>query len=197
MTAWTMSLKRVASQLGAPGWLGLLMAACAAMAWGLVVPDQRAELDAELDQIAHLRQQLLTTTSAGGSRQAQATTPPLAEQAQAAWQHVWQALPSQAQGTDLQVEVLNAARAHGLSLQSVQYKGAALKALPLVWRQQISLPVEAPYPALRAWLAQLQRQPALSIDALDISRTDAMSEQVKARVAVSLWWRLADQGAKP
>jgi len=31
----------------------------------------------------------------------------------------------------------------------------------------------------------------LSLDAIDLQRTDVMGESVKARVSVSLWWRMA------
>jgi len=58
-----------------------------------------------------------------------------------------------------------------------------------LWRQRMVMPVQTSYPALRTWVAALLRQPALSIDALDIQRADPMSDQVKAQVTVSLWWR--------
>ena len=64
-----------------------------------------------------------------------------------------------------------------------------------LWREQLQMPVQTTYTNLRAWLQSLQQQPALSIDALDIERTDPMSEQVKAQISVSLWWRQG--GAQP
>ena len=193
----TSSPRQMASRLGVPGALGLVLVLGSAGTWWTSAPARRAELDALQDQVTQLRQQLQAGASSAGSGQKVARAVPLAVQAQAAWQALWRALPSQAQAAGMQTDVMNLARAQGLSIQSVQYGGGGLKALPGVWRQQMSLPVEAPYPVLRAWLAQLQRQPALSIDALDISRADPMSEQVKAKVSLSLWWRLADQGQQP
>jgi hypothetical protein len=35
----------------------------------------------------------------------------------------------------------------------------------------------------------LLKEPALAIDAVDIQRADVMSEQIKGRVVLSLWWR--------
>jgi hypothetical protein len=51
------------------------------------------------------------------------------------------------------------------------------------------MPVQAPYPALRSWLDRLQREPALTVDVLDIQRNDVQSDQVQAQVGISLWWR--------
>jgi hypothetical protein len=60
-----------------------------------------------------------------------------------------------------------------------------------LWRQRLTMPVEGNYPAIRIWLHSLLKQPALSLDALDIQRPEVMSDQVKGQVSVSLWWRQA------
>ncbi len=80
------------------------------------------------------------------------------------------------------------ARERGLALTTVQFNGAAQGTTGL-WRQRLVLPVEGRYADVRSWLGQLLGEPALSLDALDIQRTDVMSDTVKAKVSVSLWWR--------
>ena len=59
----------------------------------------------------------------------------------------------------------------------------------VLWRQRMVMPVSGTYPAMKAWMAQLIQEPALSIDELSLQRSDAASDQLQARVAVSLWWR--------
>jgi NAD(P)H-hydrate repair Nnr-like enzyme with NAD(P)H-hydrate epimerase domain len=60
----------------------------------------------------------------------------------------------------------------------------------------MTMPIEGSYASVRAWLAQLLNEPALSIDNVDLQRGDVMSDQVKARVTVSLWWRKQER-ARP
>lgn len=208
------TVQRLAGMLGVPGFIGLALCLTAALAWGVWLPQAQAELDQQQEQIELLRSQLKAATAA----QARATDPAgrqdrkavdaveadqadgpdeAAAQARAAWQHLWAALPDKAQADRTQVALLDAARMRGMQTSSVQFKGEVLKGLPVVWRQQINLPVEAPYPALRAWLAYLQAQPALSIDAIDVGRSEVMSDVVKARVQVSLWRRSTQREQEP
>src|SRR3990167_9518114 len=99
----------------------------------------------------------------------------------------------------MQVDVLESAQRAGMSMGAVEFSGDVLKNMPSVWRQKVILPVQAPYPVLRAWLFKLLQYPTLSIDALDISRTDVRSDVVKARVVISLWWRhpMGESGVTP
>ncbi len=191
------SWPRCVGLLGVPGWLGLSIGLIAVLAWWQGLPAEQALLDEQNSQLVQLRHHLQAGVSHGQGSSGQASGASLTSRVQGAWQGLWQSLPTPRQGADLQVEVLALARAQGVQVQSVQYKGASLKALPGIWRQQISLPVEGAYPAVRAWLGQMQQRPGLSIDALDIGRTDPMSEQVKARVAISVWWRAPDPEGQP
>ena len=88
-----------------------------------------------------------------------------------------------------QAEALDRATRLGLRLDSVQFKGAPLKALPQVWRQQITLPLQGRHADLMAWLNHAWAQADWSVDALDLTRDDVMSDQVKARVTLSIWAR--------
>lgn len=172
-------------RLGLPGLLGLVLMAGAAWAHWAWLPRQKVQSDELASQARRLRHELLATAGQGP---AQAVLTP-----DAAWQALWQSLPPATQRTALQSEVLASARAHGLTLAAVQFKGSPEGPAGL-WRQRVVVPVEGSYAELRAWLGQLLGQPALSLDALDIQRSDVMSDRVKARVSVSLWWRLP-QGA--
>ena len=185
-------LRAVSRRMGLPGWLGLGL--CAISLWAVLdwLPLEREALAEQQEQVAHTRRQLQSQTpTAPGDRvagDAAGEAAALAEAGQA-WARVWGGLPARARATELQAAVLASARQHGVAVASVQYSGAPARGLPSLWRQQLVLPVEAGYPALRAWLGVLLSEPALSLDALEISRADPMADAVKARVAVSLWWR--------
>jgi hypothetical protein len=110
------------------------------------------------------------------------------------WTVLWEGLPDASKRLTLQSDVLAAAKQAGIALSTVQMRGELVpwidKSQPQgLWRQRMVMPMQASYPALRSWLSILLRQPALSIDSLDIQRTDPMSDQIKAQVTVSLWWR--------
>ncbi|MDE2401305.1 MAG: hypothetical protein KGL90_06540 [Burkholderiales bacterium] len=175
-------MRQLLQRLGLPGLLGLIMMALAAWTHIGWLPTQQAEADAVASQARRLRHELLGANAAARSPQDKAMTP------ETAWPTLWQALPTAAQRTRLQADVLDRARTLGLNVTAVQYRGGA-DGVPHLWRQRMVMPVEGPYPVVRAWLAQLLSEPSLSLDALDIQRPDVMSDSVKARVSVSLWWR--------
>lgn len=188
-------LQAVLGQLGWPGLTGLLM--LAVTAWGVwqVLPASQASLEDDEAQVVHLRRQLLVLSQAAEARQRpqqarlpveDETTPALVRDT---WARAWAALPTRADAVARQGAVLAQAGTLGVVVPTVQYRGAALNTLPSVWRQQMVLPVEAPYPALRSWLGAVLQDRAVSLDALDVVRTDPMGDQVKARVALSVWWR--------
>ncbi|RZL11475.1 MAG: hypothetical protein EOP40_02465 [Rubrivivax sp.] len=177
--------RRMAASLGMPGLMGLSLGLAVAWGWLVWWPGLQSELADAQDEAIHLRQQLV----AGAGRPGTSASTDPHEGAEATWQALWAGLPRADEATSRQGGVLAAAASQGISIQTVQYRGALPKALPGLWRQQMSLPLEAPYPALRAWLGWLLQQPAISVDAVDIARTDPMSDAVKARVQVSLWWR--------
>lgn len=183
-------------QLGLAGALGLFMLCGAGWAFWSWLPKQQATIDELGSQSRRLRHELqakLSSERQGASAAAMASP-------QAAWQVLWQGLPDAGQGMALQSDVLASAGQHGLRISAVQYRGAAepwsAHEGQLLWRQRLSMPVDGSYPAVRAWLAHLLKQPALAIDALDIQRDDASRGQVKARISVSLYWRQAAE-ARP
>jgi type II secretory pathway component PulM len=191
-------LQRWAALLGWPGWMGLLMLGMAAALYLAWLPALQAEHEEATTQVEHQRKQLKQLSerlaqadvaqAAGPDAQA-STRLPLPESAEQAWALLWPMLPERRQMLARQTAILKWADVQGIKMDNVQFQGAPLKALPQVWRQQISLPVQAPYAALATWLTQLRTLPGLSIDTLEISRDDVMSEQVKGRVGVSIWVR--------
>jgi len=191
-------LQRWAALLGWPGWMGLLMLAMAAALQWAWLPALQAEHEEATTQVEHQRKQLKQLSqrlaqadvgkAAGPDAQA-STRSPLPESAEQAWALLWPLLPERRQMLARQTAILKSAELQGIKMESVQFQGAPLKALPQVWRQQISLPVQAPYAALATWLVQLRSLQGLSIDTLEISRDDVMSDQVKGRVGVSIWMR--------
>ena len=190
--------KVLLARLGWPGLVGLLMGA--AGTWGAwqVLPAWRASVDEDEAQVTHLRRQLqrqaLPSAGADAARagaepkvtKPDEITPALVRDT---WSRTWAALPTRFDAVARQGAVLSLAGERGVAVPTVQYRGGPLNALPSVWRQQMVLPVEAPYPALRAWLGAVLQDRAISLDALEVVRADPMGEQVKARIALSVWWR--------
>lgn len=194
----TLDARAVLAWLGWPGLVGLLMGA--AGAWGAwqVLPAWLASVDEDEAQVMHLRRQLHHQASlAAGVNAAQPSSEPQVPKpdevtpalVRDTWARAWAALPTGADAVARQGTVLSLAGERGVAVPTVQYRGGALSALPSVWRQQMVLPVEASYPALRAWLGAVLQDRAISLDALEVVRADPMGEQVKARVALSVWWR--------
>lgn len=184
-------LQRALTWLGWPGVSGVVLLLCAWVLHGVWLPGLQAEHDEAQSQVDLLRHQLQSQAQAArvaeGTQGAQAATSSLT--AEQAWAALWQRLPAHADITARQADALDRATRLGLRLDSVQFKGAPLKALPQVWRQQITLPLQGSHPALMAWLNHAWAQADWSIDGLDLTRDDVMSDQVKARVTVSIWAR--------
>jgi hypothetical protein len=210
------TLHRWAALLGWPGWMGLLMLGMAAGLWALWLPALLAEHEEALAQVEHQRHQLKVLSERLAQQDAaKAADPhtesgqraPLPESADQAWAQLWPMLPERRQMLARQTAILQSAQQQGIRMESVQFQGAPLKALPQVWRQQISVPVQASYPALVSWLLQVRRLGGVSMDALEVSRDEVMSDQVKGRVGLSIWVRpdvaapaepaASSQGAQP
>lgn len=184
-------VRQTLTWLGWPGVSGLVLLLCAWVLHGVWLPGLQAEHEEAQSQVDLLRHQLQSQAQAArateGAQGTKAVTSSLT--AEQAWAALWQRLPGHADITARQAEALDRATRLGLRLDSVQFKGAPLKALPQVWRQQITLPLQGRHADLMAWLNHAWAQADWSVDALDLTRDDVMSDQVKARVTLSIWAR--------
>lgn len=189
------ALINILKRLGGPGLLGLALLGGAFWVERQWVPQQQAQAEKIESDARRLRHDLqvkaeeATKAHASGADQ----HPELASPKEA-WATLWLGLPDAGRRVELQKGVLLAARDAGLSISAVQYNGQFESWLDKsasqgLWRQHMTMPVEGSYKAIKSWLDRLLAEPALSIDTLDIQRSDVMSDRVKAQVAVSLWWR--------
>jgi hypothetical protein len=88
-------------------------------------------------------------------------------------------------------ELEQLAHAHGISLPRGQYSVSPLAGTSLA-RWQLVLPVEAPYPALHAFLAAaLERMPNLTLDELKLKRERIESAELQAELRLSLFMEAA------
>ena len=84
-------------------------------------------------------------------------------------------------------ELERLAHAHGMRLPRGQYSISPLAGTTLA-RWQLVLPVEAPYPALHAFLAAaLERLPNLTLDELKLKRERIESAELQAELRLSLF----------
>lgn len=180
------------------GWAGLIGAALLlACAWftQLELPKRHEALAQAESDVRRLRHGLIARATPGSETSTEADRLNAPSQA---WASLWSSLPDEGQRMARQARVLDSAAQVGVPLQSVQWQGEAVKWLAPagadtapsgLWRQRMTMPVQAPYPALRTWFDRLQREPGLTVDAIDIQRNDVQSDQVRAQVSLSLWWR--------
>lgn len=188
--------------LGLPGLLGVLLAG--GSAWVLVawVPERQEQVQMLASQVRQLRHELQSGSSPGSGHAAKGGTvsdvsPVAPDQA---WQSVWDALPVDSQRLEILKRVTSSAAKMGVSSQSIQYQGAledwSVHAGQALWRQRLTLPVQGRYGDVRAWIGTLLSRSYVSLDTLDIQRSDTTSDQVSGRISLSLWWRV-DQGGTP
>jgi hypothetical protein len=184
-------------QLGWPGLVGAALLMACTWFTQLELPRRHGALAQAESDVRRLRHGLIARATPGSETSTEADRLNAPSQA---WASLWSGLPDEGQRMARQARVLDSAAQVGVPLQSVQWQGEAVKwlapadadadAAPSgLWRQRMTMPVQAPYPALRTWLDRLQREPGLTVDAIDIQRNDVQSDQVRAQVSLSLWWR--------
>lgn len=179
--------------IGLPGMVGLILVV--ASAWTILVwaPERQNQIDTVSSQARHLRHELqssMAQTSSDISRLAP----------DQAWQSVWDALPLDSQRLEILKRVTSSAAKMGVSAQSIQYQGGqeswSAHAGQALWRQRLTLPVQGRYGDVRAWIGTLLSRPYVSLDTLEIQRSDTASDLISGRVSLSLWWRV-EQGGTP
>lgn len=164
-------LRQATRPLGLSGWIGLALGGLALLLH-LVGTQPLTERNAATGQrIEALRLAAATP----------ATPEPLAEPAPL------MNLPP-AGAVDEEIGTLaRLAQAHGIALPRGQYSATALTGTPLQ-RWQLTLPVEAEYPALMTWLAAaLERLPGLTLDEMKLKRERIESPVLQAQLRLSVY----------
>jgi hypothetical protein len=96
-------------------------------------------------------------------------------------------LPPTGEASQLIGELEQLAHAHGITLPRGQYSVSPQAGTSLA-RWQLVLPVEAPYPALHAFIAAaLERLPNLTLDELKLKRDRIESAELQAELRLSLF----------
>jgi hypothetical protein len=158
-------------RLGTTGLIGLaLLAAALLLQWIQVASLQQTVL-AQRETLSSLR----LTAAAHNTAPAPAPLNPLA------------LLPPTGEASQLIGELEQLAHQHGISLPRGQYSVSPLAGTTLA-RWQLMLPVEAPYPALHAFLAaSLERLPNLTLDELKLKRERIETSELQAELRLSLF----------
>jgi hypothetical protein len=160
-----------ARRLGASGLVGLGLLAVALLLQVIQVESSQQAARAQHEKLAALRLAAVT-------HDADPAPVPL---------NPLDMLPPTGEASQRIGELEQLAHAHGISLPRGQYSVAPLSGTTLA-RWQLVLPVEAPYPALHAFLAAaLERLPNLTLDELKLKRDRIESAELQAELRLSLF----------
>lgn len=97
-------------------------------------------------------------------------------------------LPPASDLPEMLASVHQAADTHGIALENAQYKESREKGSP-VMRYQMTLPLRASYPQIRAWLAEVMNgAPNAVLEELSLKRESAGNEELNARARLSLYF---------
>ncbi|HEX5312079.1 hypothetical protein [Aquabacterium sp.] len=192
----TQVLWRWARSLGLPGLVGLALLLGAAWVERQWLPAQQAEVEAKASRVRQLRNSLREHAAGQAEQEAQPGAVDWARLSpDVAWQSVWDTLPDASQRVSLLKAISHSATQLGVNSQSIQYRGGieawSSHQGQALWRQRVAMPIEGRYADVRAWLGTLLGQSALSLDMLELSRSDTSTDSVKGRVSLSVWWRVS------
>lgn len=183
-------MQRGAQRLGWPGRLGLLLGLMAAGLWVALMPGLMAQTDTLSAHNAWLQGRLgdmSPGSDASPSSATRVTSGTGTVTAHQAWQSVWAALPTEAQGLALPSRLLQGAP--GVSGEPATFQRQAVPVLNGLTRVQVGTSLTAPWSQLSAWLGQVQAQPGVSIDALSLERERVDEPLWHLRVSLSVWVR--------
>ena len=172
----TLDKDRLAFVLRRVGWPGFAaLAILAVSAWGKWIHAPEVE-----SETAALRAQALQ------ERERKAVARPI-DGAKATLAAVYARLPDDRLSNVTLAACLQAAKAQGLVVDSVQFSTESSR-LPGVVRHQVQVPVKGRYELLRSWISTtLHEHPGVSLDALEIKRKDALTSELEAQLTLSLW----------
>lgn len=173
MNALRWHMHQWSRRLGPAGLVGLGLLAAALLLQVIQVGAVQRDVIAQQEKLDALR---LAAASAAYDRDP--APPPL---------NPLSLLPPTGQASQLIGELEQLAQAHGLALPRGQYSVAPQAGTTLA-RWQLVLPVEAPYPALHAFLAaSLERLPNLTLDELKLKRERIEESELQAELRMSLF----------
>ncbi len=170
MIALRWHLHQWVRRLGTTGLVGLGLLAAAVLLQLIQVGSLQRTAVAQHEKLAALR-----LAAAAHADPAPAPLNPLAM------------LPPTGEASERIGELERLAHAHGMRLPRGQYSVSPLAGTTLA-RWQLVLPVEAPYPALHAFLAAvLERLPNLTLDELELKREHIEASELQAELRLSLF----------
>jgi hypothetical protein len=164
-------LRQWARRLGTSGLIGLVLLVAALLLQTLQVASLQRSITAQQTRLSELRQAAATPEQTPEPRSVDplATLPPTGTAAQQIG------------------ELEQLARAHGLELPRGQYSVSPQSGTSLL-RWQLVLPLDAPYPALHAFIAAaLERLPNLVLDELKLKRDRIETDELQAELRLSLF----------
>lgn len=174
--------RRWRTDAGLPGLLGLTLLGAALWLELMTVPALRVDtrvLQAQTHRV-----------------QAQARQPlRLAPTAQDVLGTFYARLTPRAQRDQALARMLQKAQAQGLTLETIQLHVDDQDRGPIE-RQTLALPVKGSYAQIRGWIADvLHDSDAVSLDDLELHRDDPQTDQLRARLTLSLW--MHDDASEP
>jgi Tfp pilus assembly protein PilO len=166
-------LRQWGRRFGRSGLTGLALLIVA----GLIQADLHTRRD---ETLAQKRNQLAALSLAARNAQQ-------AEESPSSQVNVIDTLPADAKAPWLIGQLEQIARNHGLRFYSGKYTQAPVAGTPLL-RWQLSLPLEASYPEIRAFIDDSLRQlPALALDEFKLARDSIESTDLEASLRFNLY----------
>ena len=175
------ALLRMAHQGGWPALAGgMLLVASIAIVLSATEPTR-----AQIASLEQQRKQLRAPVDAPGS--AQRAVAPLSPQAQL--QNFYASFPARSTLPAALMQLHRVANRVGLKATRADYRDTVETGTPLV-RIKIEIPVSGSYGAIRIWIAELLKAlPSLTLEGLDLKRSDIGKPQLDARVRFQLLLR--------
>jgi hypothetical protein len=177
MTSLLWTLRQWARKLGKTGLAGLALLAAALLLYVVDVLPQQADIDANAARIAALETELAQRRALVAAIEKPRNKPALAATA----------APTITVAAERVRELQKLAARHDIVLRRGQYTPAPVSGTTLV-RWQILLPVDAPYPAIRGFVADsLAAIPTLALEDFRVKRETIGAASVAADLRFNLY----------
>lgn len=169
--------KRAVRTAGWPGVVAMLLLACCAGAWFLVLKPTKSRIETLQHETRSLRSQSRVNTPVGPK------VPNPSEQLDLFYKY----FPSKSTAPDWMAKLYSAAAQQNLMLEHGDYRLTHEKDGKL-WRYGIVLPVKGPYIQVRKFIAQVQGEiPHLALDGITFSRQKINDPVVDVQLQFTLY----------